>query len=72
MSAPKKDFRYELCWIKRRDFKQIVKCNWNIPVRNNNSLEIWKQKVKRLKNKLKGWNMNIEGGYKKAKKIPNS
>lgn len=44
-----------------------MKCNWNIPVRNNISSEICKQKVKRLKNKLKGWNMNIEGEYKKAK-----
>lgn len=48
MSVPKKDFRYELCWIKRQEFKQIVESNWKSPVKNENSLEIWKEKVKRL------------------------
>jgi hypothetical protein len=49
MGVQKKDFRYDLCWMKRPEFKQFLESNWKILIRNKNSLEIWKEKVKRLK-----------------------
>jgi hypothetical protein len=35
---------------------------WNI------NIDIWKEKIKRLKKTLKGWNINVEGKYSKLKK----
>jgi hypothetical protein len=32
------------------------------------SIDIWKEKTKRLKKTLKGWNKNVEGRYLKLKK----
>lgn len=42
--------------------------NRRIAVKKNKSIEVWKEKVKRLKKMLKGWNLNVEGSYKKIKK----
>jgi hypothetical protein len=39
--------------------------NWSIPVMAKGSIDIWKTKIKRLKQMLKGWNINVEGHYKK-------
>jgi exonuclease III len=64
----RKDFRYELCWKVRPDFHNLVKNVWSLPVGVTNSLDVWKLKLKRLRQKLKGWNSNIVGHYKKLKK----
>jgi hypothetical protein len=45
-----------------------VKSNWSLPVGVTHSLDVWKMKLKRLRQKLKGWNNNIVGHYKKLKK----
>jgi hypothetical protein len=42
--------------------------NWSISVKAKSSIDIWKTKIKRLKQMLKGWNINIEGQYKKMKR----
>jgi hypothetical protein len=60
-----RDFRYELCWMFRPDFRNLVEKNWELPVRGKKSIEIWKEKTKRLKKMLKGWNINVEGRYLK-------
>ncbi|KAL5659989.1 hypothetical protein ACJX0J_027114, partial [Zea mays] len=31
-------------------------------------IDVWKEKIKRLKKTLKGWHCNVEGAYKKTKK----
>jgi len=64
----RKDFRYELCWKVRPDFHKLVENVWTLPVGVSNSLDVWKLKLKRLRQKLKGWNNNIVGHYKKLKK----
>jgi hypothetical protein len=64
----RKDFRYELCWKLRPDFHNLVKSNWSLPVGVTHSLDVWKLKLKRLRQKLKGCNNNIVGHYKKLKK----
>jgi hypothetical protein len=66
--SPKRDFRYELCWNFRSNFKEIVWKSWSLPVRSRSNIDIWKEKIKRLKKTLKGWNINIEGKYSKLKK----
>jgi hypothetical protein len=64
----RKDFKYELCWRLRPDFYKIVKDNWSLPMRARHCIDVWKLKIKRLKQMLKGWNINVEGHYKKLKK----
>jgi hypothetical protein len=49
LSILKRDFRYELCWKLRPDFKDLVWNNWSLPVRSRSSIDIWKEKIKRLK-----------------------
>lgn len=61
-------FRYELCWNSRADFRQVVTNSWCLPVRSRCSIDVWKEKIKRLKKTLKGWHCNVEGAYKKTKK----
>jgi hypothetical protein len=68
ISPTRRDFRYELCWKFRPDFKSLVVNNWSLPVRSKIGIDIWKEKVKRLKKLLKGWNINVEGRYLKLKK----
>ena len=55
------EFRYELSWNLRPKFKDIVMNSWILPVRSKNNIDIWKEKVKRLKRALKGWNIKEEG-----------
>jgi hypothetical protein len=64
----RKDFRYELCWKVRPDFHKLVENVWTLPVGVSDSLDVWKLKLKRLRQKLIGWNSNIVGHYKKLKK----
>jgi hypothetical protein len=63
--AKTRSFRNGLCWRLRPEFIQLVSHNWSLPVRNYRSLDIWKEKIKRVKNMLIGWNINVEGHYKK-------
>jgi hypothetical protein len=55
------EFRYELSWKMRPSFRDIVINNWSLPARSKKSIDVWKEKVKRLKRVLKGWNINEEG-----------
>jgi exonuclease III len=55
------EFRYELSWKFRPGFRDIVFNNWSLPVRSKKSIDVWKEKVKRMKKVLKGWNINEEG-----------
>jgi hypothetical protein len=68
ISTGSRVFKYELCWKDRPDFHKKVIENWSIPVKAKCSINIWKTKTKRLKQMLKGWNINVEGHYKKMKK----
>ena len=52
----------------RPDFRNLVEKNWALPVRGKKIIEIWKEKTKRLKKILKGWNINVEGRYLKLKR----
>jgi hypothetical protein len=63
-----RDFRYELYWRLRPDFRILVENNWALSVRGKKSIEIWKEKTKCLKKLLKGWNINVESRYLKLKK----
>jgi hypothetical protein len=48
ISPARRDFRYELCWRLRPEFKSLVVNNWSLPVRSKIGIDIWKEKVERL------------------------
>jgi hypothetical protein len=43
----KRDFRYELCWRLRSDFKRLVWDNWSLPVRGKKKVLISGKKKQR-------------------------
>lgn len=65
--APQSIFRFEKSWFLREDLTSVVKEIWNSDYRGD-SMERWQKKLKFLRKKLKGWNKNWEGEYRRRKK----
>ena len=61
-------FKFELRWLLRDGFFDIVKDIWENTVRGQTSLERWQFKIRRLRQHLRGWAKNVSGTYKKEKK----
>ncbi|XP_028799533.1 uncharacterized protein LOC114754857 [Neltuma alba] len=54
-------FKFEAMWLKHKDFKRVLKDNWQ---RND---EVWND-LEELEPKLKIWNQEVFGNIKKQKK----
>uniref|UniRef100_A0ACD5TNX1 Uncharacterized protein n=1 Tax=Avena sativa TaxID=4498 RepID=A0ACD5TNX1_AVESA len=63
-----KPFRFEKWWLEKEDCKKIIAKSWNAPIKGNNAISIWQNKLSRLRKCLTGWNANIEAAQKKIKK----
>ena len=61
-------FKFELGWLTRDDFRNVVIQTWQQECRGNTSLERWQHKIRRLRQFLRGWAKNKSGHYKKEKK----
>jgi hypothetical protein len=61
-------FRFENCWLLRPYLKELVTKNWSQRTTGCSSMDIWHQKMVRMRNCLKGWNRNFEGEYKRKRK----
>jgi hypothetical protein len=64
----KREFRFELFWIKHPDFLKKVSEIWNAPTRDVNNLDKVLFKLKKVKKSLKGWGYNLSESRKKRKK----
>ena len=62
-----KPFRFELCWFTRDDLAAVVNKIWHSNVNGKDNLAIWMQKMRNLRRCLKGWNLNVEGAYRKKR-----
>lgn len=51
----------------REDNFDVVLASWSKPVIGSTSIDIWQNKIRRLRQDLKGWNINVLGFYKKVK-----
>jgi exonuclease III len=51
----KREFRFELFWIKHPDFLKKVSEIWNAPTRDVNNIDTVLFKLKKVKKYLKGW-----------------
>ena len=61
-------FKFELGWLTRDYFHEVVEKVWREEDRGPTSLERWQNKIRRLRQFLRGWAKNNSGHYKKEKK----
>jgi exonuclease III len=60
-------FKFELCWLLREDFYGIVAEIWQQENNGHTPLEIWQNKIRRLRKYLRGWSKNYIGAFRKEK-----
>ena len=63
-----KEFRFEKSWLIHEDFMSRVELAWHSSVSATDSLGIVQSKLKKVKDSLKGWGVNIRGNSIKLKK----
>lgn len=61
-------FRFELCWLEREGFGEMVKDSWEAPTYCKFDLDKWQEKTRRFRRHAKGWHINVEGVYRNEKK----
>jgi hypothetical protein len=64
----RRDFRFELFWVKHPEFLSKVAEIWNAPTRDVVILDKILFKLKKVNFVLKGWGFNLSGSRKKRKK----
>ncbi|KAG6467116.1 hypothetical protein ZIOFF_075057 [Zingiber officinale] len=57
---PRASFRFQRMWVRHRDFMQTVRLNWCLPSMAQ-GLQRLQMKLRRLKEHLKWWNMEVFG-----------
>jgi exonuclease III len=61
-------FRFELGWLLKDGFFELVSDVWNKEKRGVTPMKKWQNKIRRLRQFLRGWAKNMAGAYKKEKK----
>jgi hypothetical protein len=64
----RRDFRFELTWLKHLDFLHKVDEIWSTPTRDKIPLNKFLFKLKKVKKVLKGWGFNLARSRKQKKK----
>ena len=64
----KPQFKFELGWLNRDGFAEMVKEVWERPVHGQNPIQRWNNRIRMLRKHLRGWARHITGLYKKEKK----
>ena len=65
--AKKHLFKFELSWLIREDFNKLVAEIWHKESKGHTPLEIWQNKIRRLRQYLRGWEKNTKGAIKTEK-----
>jgi ubiquitin len=60
-------FKFELGWLIRDGFHDMVTSIWEHETRGNNSREKWQNKIRDVRQHLRGWAKNTAGTMKKEK-----
>jgi hypothetical protein len=61
-------FKFELGWLLRDGFMEMVRGIWTNTRVGETPMERWQGKIRRLRQHLRGWAKNVSGQYKKEKK----
>jgi hypothetical protein len=64
----RREFRFELFWLKHPDFFPMVAEIWSAPTRDVVVLDKILFKLKKVKKFLKGWGFNLSGSRRKWEK----
>ena len=67
LAVQQKPFKFELCWLLREDLLEVVTKVWKSRHRGRNNLDRWHTCFVVLRRTLKGWNLNIEGRYRRER-----
>ena len=60
-------FKFELGWLLRDGFDDMVKRVWSAPVSGNSPVRRWNAKIRNLRKYLRGWARHTTGILKKEK-----
>jgi hypothetical protein len=60
-------FKFELGWLLKEGFFETVSEVWTKERRGSTPMRHWQNKIRRLRQFLRGWAKNINGSYKKEK-----
>jgi hypothetical protein len=63
-----REFRFEKSWLLQPDFQLRVDKAWKVPVRGSDSISVVQEKLRNVKNSLKGWGANVRGESLKIKR----
>jgi len=66
-SAYQPQFKFELGWLLRDGFCEMVTEVWNSTLVDGSPIERWQAKIRRLRQYLRGWAKSVSGAYKKEK-----
>jgi hypothetical protein len=61
-------FKFELRWLLKDGFYDMVIEIWQKERKGSSLLEIWQNKIRSLRRYLRGWAKKQNGAYKKGKK----
>ena len=67
-SSSQHSFKFELGWLLRDGFYDMVREVWSYESRGQSPMENWQAKIRKLRQHLRGWAKNVSGAYKKEKK----
>ncbi|WVZ53763.1 hypothetical protein U9M48_004664, partial [Paspalum notatum var. saurae] len=68
-TPPHSDFKFELGWLLREGFFDMVKDVWSSIDVGSSPLDRWQAKIRKLRQYLRGWAKNTGGVYKREKKL---
>jgi predicted secreted Zn-dependent protease len=60
-------FKFELGWLLKEGFMDTVSEVWRKEERGVTPMQRWQNKIRRLRQFLRGWAKNMSGAYKKEK-----
>jgi hypothetical protein len=63
----KRPFKFELGWLHREGFLNMVKRVWERPVPGSSPILRWNKKMRAMRKHLSGWAAHVAGILKKRK-----
>jgi hypothetical protein len=60
-------FKFELGWLQRDGFHDMVKKVWDRPINAGSPIKRWNHKIRLLRTHLSGWARHVSGALKKEK-----
>jgi hypothetical protein len=63
----KPKFSFELHWLRQEGFFEMIEKEWNSVLVGLNPMDVWLNKLRHIRQFLKGWAKNQSGRYKKEK-----